>query len=106
MESVMVDAECIRDTAEKGAYYKAGQTYTIDMAHAMEVGNWKYFRPLREVPEAEVRERIEAARAERASANRDREKELEEEQARLAEREKAETAKGKTVSMSTSSKGK
>ncbi len=57
-ETILVECECIRDTAEGIDYYTAGQTYTLDMKWAKERGIWKYFKPLQEIPESQAEERL------------------------------------------------
>ncbi len=58
MNPILVEAECITDTAVDMEYYTAGKTYTIDMVWAKKRDIWRYFRPLREVSEKEAEDRI------------------------------------------------
>lgn len=85
-ETIMVEAECLQSTAADIDYFEQGRTYTIDMWWAKKRGVWKYFRPLREVPDNEAKDRIhdeilpgrEAATEARAEANEEAEAKLKE----------------------------
>jgi hypothetical protein len=53
----MVDAVCQESTSADISFFEAGRQYTIDMLWAKARGIWRYFKPLREIPEKEVIER-------------------------------------------------
>lgn len=87
MEPILVEAECIRDTAVDIDYYTAGKTYTIDMVWAKKRDVWKYFRPLREVPEKEAEDHLrDEILPAREKMNRERAEADEEAEAKIAEK--------------------
>lgn len=55
---ILVEVECIRATAADFDYYEEGRKYTIDMVWAKKRDIWRYFRPIREVSNNEVQDRI------------------------------------------------
>ena len=97
-EQILVEVECVRSTSADIDYFEKDGVYTIDMAWAKARGIWKYFKPLREVPNLEAEERIkdevvparDAIHEENQRANADAE-------AHLAEKQKADAGKGKQV---------
>ena len=90
-ETILVDVECIQSTAADIDHFQEGRQYTVDMRWAKNRGIWRYFRPLREIPESEAEERLhdevipeqQRREKERAEAN-------EEAEAKLKEKPKAE----------------
>ncbi len=83
---MIVEVECITSTAADSDYYEAERVYSVDMAYAKRRGIWKYFRPLREIPEKEAQDRVndEILPARRKAAEKRREAN-EEDEAKLAE---------------------
>ena len=83
---MIVEVECITSTAVDSDYYEAGRDYSVDMAWAKKRDIWKYFKPLREIPEKEARDRVndEILPARRKAAKKQREAN-EEDVAKLAE---------------------
>lgn len=67
-EQIIVEAECITSTAADMEYYEQGRTYSIDMKWAKKRDIWRYFRPLREIPNGEVQDRIDDVVSKRGKA--------------------------------------
>ncbi len=67
-EKIMVRCECIESTACDINYYEQGRVYTVDMQEAKDRDIWRYFNPLEEIPERQVREQIEDEKVERVPA--------------------------------------
>ena len=96
-EEILVEVECVRSTAADIDYFEAGKIYTVDMEWAKRRGIWKYFEPLREVPETEAVERVREDERVRDAIHEEHTLENEEPEAKLAEAEKAERAKSTSV---------
>jgi len=56
-ELVIVEAQCLRSTAADIQYFEKDKVYSIDMEWAKKRGIWPYFKPLREIPRAELEDR-------------------------------------------------
>lgn len=87
MEPILVEVECIQNTAADIDYFEQGREYTIDMRWAKKRDIWQYFRPLREVSAKEAEDRIhDEILPEREKINQERTEANEEAEAKITEK--------------------